>query len=261
MPKKGYKPTEEHRRKLSESGKGKLKSEETKKRIRKNHAKYWKGKKRSEETKQKMSISRKGKKYFDSEETKIKKSKNSPKYWLGKNFLEETKKKMSDSHKGKKSYNMTEEIRKKMSESHKGKKGKTRSDETKKKISISKMGKKRLNVSGKNHWNWKNGRSALKDIIRQSFEYRQWKCDVFTRDNFTCHKCGLRGVRLESHHIKCFSIILKEYCIKTIEQAVNCSELWNINNGITFCKKCHVEFHKIYGKENNNEEQLKKFLA
>lgn len=32
---------------------------------------------------------------------------------------------------------------------------------------------------------------------------------------------------------------------KTLEDAENCEELWNINNGRTLCKSCHIKRHKI----------------
>ncbi len=32
-----------------------------------------------------------------------------------------------------------------------------------------------------------------------------------------------------------------------------------IDNGITFCKKCHVKFHDRYGRKNNTEEQIKEY--
>ena len=44
---------------------------------------------------------------------------------------------------------------------------------------------------------------------------------------------------LHAHHIKKFSKIIKEFNIKILEDAINCKELWDINNGITLCKKCH----------------------
>jgi len=80
--------------------------------------------------------------------------------------------------------------------------------------------------------------------IRKSFKYRQWRSDIFTRDSFTCQDCGLHSglgktVYLEAHHIKQFSKIIEENNIKILEQALNCEELWNINNGRTLCKKCH----------------------
>ena len=33
-----------------------------------------------------------------------------------------------------------------------------------------------------------------------------------------------------------------------------------ISNGITFCEKCHKEFHKRYGKNNNNRNQLTDYI-
>jgi len=72
-------------------------------------------------------------------------------------------------------------------------------------------------------------------------EYRQWKSDVFTRDNFTCQMCYTRGGYLHAHHIKSFAIIMKENNIKSVEEALKCVELWNINNGQTLCLDCHKE--------------------
>jgi len=80
--------------------------------------------------------------------------------------------------------------------------------------------------------------------LNKSFEYRQWRSDVFTRDNFTCVKCGKKGIKLNAHHKKTIVDILKEHSIKTIEQAILCSELWNINNGETVCLECHYEEHR-----------------
>ena len=85
-------------------------------------------------------------------------------------------------------------------------------------------------------------------VIRHSFKYRQWRSDVFTRDNFTCQECGQIGVRLNVHHKKPFSSIIQFYEITTLEEALNCEELWNINNGITYCKKCHKDLNKMNKK-------------
>jgi len=182
---------------------------------------YWKGKHLSEEHKQKIS-----------------KNSKRVKYWLGKHHSEESKQKMSNSRKGKKH---TKKSKEKMSLAKKGKprydlKGKSLSQETKRKISEANR--------GKNHYKWRSGISSLYEKIRKNFQYRQWRSDVFTRDEFTCQKCGIKSgygkaIYLEVHHIKPMSKILEENNIKTIENAINCQELWNINNGITLCKECH----------------------
>jgi len=100
-------------------------------------------------------------------------------------------------------------------------------------------------LTGNKNPNWKGGISKqyknLKEQIRRTFKYRQWHSDVFTRDNFTCQKCSIRGIYLEVHHIKKFIEIIKENNIKTFYDALNCEELWNINNGITLCKNCHLK--------------------
>ena len=104
---KGYSPSEETKRKLSEKNKGKKRSEDFKKLISKimkdkkhseeairKTAEANRGKKRSNETRKKMSESQKGKKR--SEETKMKISEARK----GIIFSEETKRKMSEARKG-----------------------------------------------------------------------------------------------------------------------------------------------------------------
>ena len=127
--------------------------------------------------------------------------------------------------------------------------GKPRSQETKEKIKKKLSGRKlpeeqirkmKLRIGDKSS-NWKGGITPLELQIRHCYRYRQWVSDVFTKDDFTCQDCGIRGGRLVAHHIKLFNIILKENNIKTLEEALNCSELWDINNGITYCENYHRE--------------------
>lgn len=126
-------------------------------------------------------------------------------------------------------------------------KGKIRSEETKKKLSEVHKGRYRENSN-----NWKGGRTALKHLIRNNFKYRQWRSDIFTRDDFTCQYCGQIGGRLFAHHIKSFSSILQKYEITTLEEALECEELFNMNNGLTLCEKCHkkIGLHKGIIKTN-----------
>jgi len=98
--------------------------------------------------------------------------------------------------------------------------------------------------NGKDHLNWKGGITPLVRRIRDCFKYRQWHSDIFTRDDFICQDCGKRGGYLEAHHLKEFTQIISENKIKNLEEALNCEELWNINNGQTLCKKCHDKTKK-----------------
>ena len=146
-----------------------------------------------------------------------------PNHWKGK--------KLSYSH------------RMKLINNHKGTTGYHHSDDSKKKMSM--IMKKVCNPSkSEKHWNWKGGITPVLLQIRHSLKYRQWRSDIFTRDNFTCQECGANHCWIEAHHIKEFSIIIEENNIKTLDQALNCEELWNINNGITYCRKCHDKTKK-----------------
>jgi len=128
--------------------------------------------------------------------------------------------------------------------------GKHISMEAKKKMSEIRMGKKLSEVTkgrmslariGSKNPNWKNGGvTSLVEQIRRCYKYRQWRSDVFTRDDFTCVLCERRGGDIEAdHYPKEFSDIFYENQITSLEEALTCEELWNINNGRTLCKGCH----------------------
>jgi hypothetical protein len=119
-------------------------------------------------------------------------------------------------------------------------KGKKASLETRIKMSLAQSGNKSNT--------WKGGITHLYLQIRNNFKMRQWTSDCFHRDDFTCQDCGMKGGKLHCHHIKHFADIIKEYNIKTLEEALDCEELWGINNGMTLCDKCHILKHKKNGK-------------
>ena len=125
----------------------------------------------------------------------------------------------------------------------------------KEKASVIKIGK-----IGKNSNNYRGGITPLYNLLRNSLKSKQWTKDVFTRDNFTCQKCGDNsGGNLEAHHEKPFSVILHENNITTYEEAMNCIELWDINNGITLCKECHKKEQALTNKlikEARKEEDV-----
>lgn len=80
------------------------------------------------------------------------------------------------------------------------------------------------------HWNWKGGISKENALIRGSSIMRSWRIKVYTRDDYKCQDCGAKDIELNAHHIMSFA----EY-----------PELrFDINNGITLCKPCHIKEHK-----------------
>lgn len=72
-------------------------------------------------------------------------------------------------------------------------------------------------------------------------EYREWRRCVFERDGYICQICNQRGGTLNADHIKPYSIIIQETNITNIKEAIDCEELWDINNGRTLCVNCHRE--------------------
>jgi len=169
----------------------------------------------------------------------------------GRHHSEETKRKISEALMGDKNpfygKHHSEETKKRLAKASEGNinmLGKYRSEETKKKISDSRKGK---NTGSKNPM-WKGGITSIYMQIRTHYLYRQWRSNVFTRDNFTCQECGKKDCKLNTHHKKSFNSILQKYEITTMEEALECSELWNINNGITLCEKCHINIHGNKGE-------------
>lgn len=100
-------------------------------------------------------------------------------------------------------------------------------------------------IRGEKNYHWRGGITSLRNLIRRTFKYRQWRSDIFTRDDWTCVNCCNRGCYLEVDHFpKMFAEILIEYKITTVQQADDCQELWDINNGRTLCRECHKNIGK-----------------
>lgn len=81
---------------------------------------------------------------------------------------------------------------------------------------------------GEDHWNWQGGISKQNDK-RDSNDYKQWRLNVYKRDNYKCTKCGSKE-KLNAHHILSWSS--------------HPDKRYNVDNGITLCEKCHIELHK-----------------
>lgn len=108
-------------------------------------------------------------------------------------------------------------------------------------------GKRFTQITGEKHFAWKGGKSTLNVKIRNLPETKNWRQEIFKRDNFTCVLCGHKSsdrkpnyVPLNAdHYPKTFASIIDNYEIKSVEEAVSCTELWDLNNGRTLCLNCH----------------------
>lgn len=83
---------------------------------------------------------------------------------------------------------------------------------------------------------------------RSNSKYAHWKMNVLERDSYTCQKCKEiceNLSKLEGHHIYNFSD--------------HPHLRYDVENGITLCKKCHHLFHQIY-RFHNDQYQLNEFL-
>ena len=101
-------------------------------------------------------------------------------------------------------------------------------------------------IRGINNASWKGGVTKLKNKIRMLPEYAIWRTEVYKRDNYTCCHCGNRSSKgnkiiLNCDHITPLSKIVEEYNIASIEEAISCKLLWNIENGRTLCYDCHLK--------------------
>lgn len=106
---------------------------------------------------------------------------------------------------------------------------------------------KRPNATGEKNHSWRGGISSEHEKIRGSLEYKLWQDSVKNRDGNSCQKCGENRIgHIMGHHILNFATYIE------VRLA--------IDNGITFCKKCHKNFHLKYGFRNNNREQVNEFL-
>jgi 5-methylcytosine-specific restriction endonuclease McrA len=104
------------------------------------------------------------------------------------------------------------------------------------------FGKRNPKLAGKNNCKWRGGITDLNNRIRTCAYYSLWREKEFARDRYKCARCGDdRGGNLEAHHIRPFYKIMEKNCISDYEAAMACKELWDVDNGIAICEKCHIE--------------------
>ena len=102
-------------------------------------------------------------------------------------------------------------------------------------------------VSGENNYNYNpNLTDEEREFGRLIPNYGEFIKKTYKRDNYTCQCCGQKSGKLNAHHLNGYSWD-KEHRTTPI-------------NGVTLCKKCHTEFHSIYGKGNNTIIQFRDFI-
>lgn len=99
---------------------------------------------------------------------------------------------------------------------------------------------------GDKHPNWQGGITkkfcSIKQQLRADIHMKMWRKAVFDRDNYTCQDCYKTNCYLEAHHKYPLRKILQDFDIVLLAEALNCKELWDINNGITLCQECHLKY-------------------
>lgn len=90
-----------------------------------------------------------------------------------------------------------------------------------------------INRKGEKSPSWRGGTSKPLRRFRNCAEFREWRKQVFARDNWTCQECGVKGGYLHPHHIKSFTHYPETR--------------YTVSNGKTLCRECHYTHHKKYG--------------
>ena len=101
---------------------------------------------------------------------------------------------------------------------------------------------------GENHPHYNpNITQEEREQERSYSEYKDWRKEVYERDNYTCQCCGdNKGHNLNAHHIYGYT---EHKDLRT-----------DVDNAVTLCEDCHKRYHKQYGYTNNNYKDFRTFL-
>ena len=100
-------------------------------------------------------------------------------------------------------------------------------------------------TAGSNNGMW-NPNLTEEDRNRREYaidKSKVWRKAIYERDRYVCQCCGdFVGGNLVAHHVDGY-----DWCKEG---------RFDDDNGITLCKKCHMDFHGRYGYGKNTKEQF-----
>lgn len=117
---------------------------------------------------------------------------------------------------------------------------------------------------GEKHHNWKGDKciTPIKQRIKESYNWIQWRAKIFQRDAFICRICCREGYIVHPHHMHPFEFskilhYLKDrFGIKNLyESAINYEPLWSLEIGVTLCEECHRKTNN-YGVNTNGINKI-----
>lgn len=103
------------------------------------------------------------------------------------------------------------------------------------------------NLTGENNPRYNPKLTEEERLQERNLEgYAEWRLAVYKRDDFTCQICGDKKERLNAHHLDAY--------MWDVENRTN------VENGVTLCKVCHSEYHKIHGRGKNTKEEFYNYI-
>lgn len=107
---------------------------------------------------------------------------------------------------------------------------------------------------GKKHHSWKGGYKSIYDRFRDLTSYWNWRNAVLKRDESKCQNCNSTNT-LEVHHKITIKMLIDSYCSTNkilpedfTNKDLNNKYFYDIDNGLTLCKECHKEHHRLHGR-------------
>lgn len=79
--------------------------------------------------------------------------------------------------------------------------------------------------------------------IRNLKLYKNWKRRVINIYGIQCSQCEFITDGIEVHHITSLKEILTEHNPKSLKEALEIEDIFNVFNGICLCGDCHRDVH------------------